>query len=68
MGRAATAAAESKDSAKLYRLFRELRLREYTARRDGGQQAVADPDAEREAWAAHFKKVSETRGVVHPRV
>ena len=32
------------------------------------QKGVADVEAEREAWAAHFKQVSETRGSVHPRV
>eukprot|EP00969_Alexandrium_andersonii_P290457 12837846-Alexandrium_andersonii.AAC.1 len=34
----------------------------------GVRETVADPDREREAWAEHFRKISETRGQVADRV
>eukprot|EP00959_Pyramimonas_sp_CCMP1952_P440258 9217290-Pyramimonas_sp.AAC.1 len=61
----ATAAAERGDQARLYELFRGLRGRPKAGRRDGGQKTVGNLEAERQAWATHFRQVSEGRGAVH---
>ena len=56
------------DQAELYRILNELKVRGGVKRKDGGRQSVGDVEKEREAWAAHVKKVSETRGAVPDNV
>ena len=62
----ANEAAHKNDQRELYRLYREMEDRGEQSRRDGGKLTVPNPEQEREAWAEHFKKVSETVGEVPP--
>ena len=56
------------DQAELYRIYKQLGLREINGKRDGGSITVADVDSERELWKDHFQRISEGRGEVAQRV
>ena len=68
MGRNLTEAHHRGDQGELFRLFGEMKLRQFEGRRDRGKVTVSDVEKEREAWKGHFKKVSEGRGIVKETV
>ena len=68
LGKQASAAAENHDSGELYRVLRTLRVRGDGAVASAMKHTVANPEGDREAWASHFRRISETRGQVAERV
>ena len=68
MGARATEAARTHNTAELYSILRDMKVRGPVAGRDGGKATVGNIEAELDAWKEHFRKVSETQGVVEERV
>ena len=67
IGQRMTEAAHRGDQAEMYKLFNELKIR-HEGRKDRGKKVSDDKEAEREAWRAHFEKVSEDPGEVPEHV
>eukprot|EP00969_Alexandrium_andersonii_P097780 4317031-Alexandrium_andersonii.AAC.1 len=68
LGKRASDAAEKHDAGELYRVFKQLRVRGEGKTLSGMRETVPDPDRERQAWATHFRNISEGRGAVAGRV
>ena len=68
IGEKASEAARVGNTGDLFKILRVLQLRDEEGRKDGGKKSAANVEEERESWKEHFKKVSEDRGNVNPRV